>query len=119
MDGERAIRPKSRATVVVVFASTPARESTPTDTSVIAASVSSGSISEIVPMNVVLPTPSPPLTATFTARGAPPRAASERPDMVPDPFQQVELELLGLMADQQPADHEIGDEHLGHAQRHP
>src|SRR5690554_5497801 len=63
----RAIRPKSIATVVVVLRSvTPPASSTPTECSVIAASVLSGSMSEIEPMNVVLPTAKPPATTILT-----------------------------------------------------
>jgi hypothetical protein len=64
------IRPKSSATVVVVLADTAVVSSIPIDRSVISASVSSGSISEIAPMKVVLPTPKPPLMTILTATGA-------------------------------------------------
>src|SRR5215470_252827 len=67
----RAIRPKSIATVVEVFRSdTPPASSMPTECSVIAASVDSGSMSEIDPMNVVLPTAKPPATTILTVVGA-------------------------------------------------
>ena len=66
-----AIRPKSIATVVEVFRSdTPPASSMPTECSVIAASVDSGSMSEIDPMNVVLPTAKPPATTILTVVGA-------------------------------------------------
>ncbi len=66
-----AIRPKSIATVVVVLVApaSPA-SSTPSECSVIAASVVSGSMSEIEPMNVVLPTAKPPAMTIFTTVGA-------------------------------------------------
>ena len=55
--------------MVVVLPATPVVSSTPIDTSVISASVTSGSISEIAPTNVVFPTPNPPLITIFTATG--------------------------------------------------
>jgi hypothetical protein len=59
------------ATVVVVLRSvTPPASSTPTECSVMAASVFSGSTSEIDPMNVVLPTAKPPATTILTTVGA-------------------------------------------------
>ncbi len=70
-DRSSVIRPKSSATVVVVFWLSSEASSTPTDRSVIAASVTSGSISEIAPMKVVLPTPNPPLITILTAEGRP------------------------------------------------
>jgi hypothetical protein len=63
------IRPKSSATVVVVLAWTESRLSTPTDASVMSASVTSGSTSEMAPTNVVLPTPKPPLITILTVTG--------------------------------------------------
>src|SRR5660397_178731 len=66
-----AMRPKSMATVVVVLRSvTPPASSTPIDFSVIAASVLSGSMSEIEPMKVVLPTAKPPSITILTTVGA-------------------------------------------------
>src|SRR6478609_238971 len=60
------MRPKSIATVVVVLRSdTPPASSTPTECSVIA-----GSMSEMEPMKVVLPTAKPPATTIFTTVGA-------------------------------------------------
>src|SRR4051794_16662298 len=66
-----AIRPKSIAPVVEVLRSdTPPASSTPTECSVSAASVRSGSMSEIEPMKVVLPTAKPPATTILTVVGA-------------------------------------------------
>src|SRR5690606_33168837 len=48
------------------------RSSTPAETDVMAASVRSGSISEIDPTKVVLPTPKPPATTNFTGMIRPP-----------------------------------------------
>src|SRR3954452_1837640 len=65
------MRPKSIATVVVVLRSdTPPASSTPTECSVIAASVLRGSMSEMEPMKVVLPTAKPPATTILTTVGA-------------------------------------------------
>lgn len=60
-------RPKSIATVVVVFPSSPASSSTPTLASVITSSVRSGAISLTEPTSVVLPTPNAPTTRILTA----------------------------------------------------
>src|SRR5687767_6508684 len=59
------IRPKSMATVVAVLVAIPPRSSIPMERSVMAASVASGSISEMAPMKVVLPTEKPPATTIF------------------------------------------------------
>src|SRR5438874_13408862 len=73
-------QPKSIATVVVVFPVASAGSSTPTDATVISASVVSGAISEIAPTVVVLPTAKPPATTIFTGTGglAPVRPLAER-----------------------------------------
>ena len=63
------MRPKSIATVVMVFVATFAVSSTPRLSVVIAASVVSGAISEIDPTKVVLPTPKPPATTILTGTG--------------------------------------------------
>src|SRR5918997_1570549 len=60
------MRPKSMATVVVVLPWTWWVSSMPIDALVMAASVRSGSISEIAPTNVVLPTPKPPAMTNLT-----------------------------------------------------
>src|SRR4051794_2529764 len=64
------IRPKSIATVVVVFPSTPSVSSTPTLRSDKISSVRRGRISLIAPTSVVLPTPKPPATRIFRATGS-------------------------------------------------
>src|SRR5690606_25188552 len=61
----RLIRPKSNATVVVVFVATALVSSTPTPAWVITSSVSSGRISLTEQTRVVLPTPTPPTTTIF------------------------------------------------------
>src|SRR3954471_12969577 len=74
------MRPKSIATVVVVLRSeTPPASSTPTECSVIAASVERGSMSEMEPMKVVLPTAKPPATTILTTVGAVSEPGAERP----------------------------------------
>src|SRR5262249_45541145 len=71
----RLIRPKSIATVVVVFCGSPARSSTWLPAEVMTASVVSGTISDTEPTNVVLPAPNPPaitiLTEVSLAAGVP------------------------------------------------
>src|SRR3954454_13912522 len=103
------MRPKSIATVVVVLRSeTPPASSTPTECSVMAASVESGSMSEMDPMKVVLPTANPPATtilttvgatsepwgvrpsATSVAMGAAPGATSERGNAIEHTLQNAE-----------------------------
>src|SRR5215471_4765284 len=60
------MRPKSMATVVVVLPWMWRGSSMPVDTLVIAASVRRGSISEMAPTKVVLPTPKPPAMTNLT-----------------------------------------------------
>src|SRR3954470_3768212 len=94
------MRPKSMATVVLVFVvATGPASSTPMLTAVIAASVVNGSISETAPTNVVLPTAQPPATSSFTDRGA--RAActrtgplSECPNAIKHPLQQRDVLIV-------------------------
>src|SRR5215207_6052129 len=62
-------QPKSIAMVVVVLAEPSPGSSTPTDSSVISASVVSGEISEMAPTVVVFPTPKPPATMILTGTG--------------------------------------------------
>src|SRR5919107_3658830 len=69
-------QPKSIAIVVVVLLNAGPGWSTPTDSSVISASVVSGEISEIAPTVVVFPTPNPPATMIFTGTGG---GAGRRP----------------------------------------
>src|SRR5690606_32644714 len=95
-DPGRAMRPKSIATVVVVLRSvTPPASSTPTECSVMAASVFRGSMSEIEPMNVVLPTANPPAITILTTVGATcdsvgATGASEGCDAIEDTLQKTE-----------------------------
>ena len=62
------MRPKSMATVVVIFWSTPSVSSTDWPASLSSSSVRSGRISLTAPTRVVLPTPKPPATSIFSAR---------------------------------------------------
>src|SRR5690606_9341926 len=120
------MRPKSMATVVVVLPPVCVRSSTPADTEVIAASVRSGSISEIEPTKVVLPTPNPPAMTNFTgmmrpavfvcdACTCPP--ASDRAHALDHLRQHVELDLhrVGLVDGEQLGRDQIACDHRDHA----
>src|SRR4051812_22915557 len=91
------MRPKSMATVVVVLVETFDVSSMPSLTRVRAASVVSGSISEIEPTNVVLPTANPPATTIFTGIGAGPvdvsmsSTMSEGLEAIEDPFKESKV----------------------------
>src|SRR5690606_8692251 len=90
------MRPKSMATVVLVLVDTLVVSSTPSLTAVRAASVVSGSISEIDPTKVVLPTAKPPATTILTGSGAGPAVPvsvadrSEGLETIEHPFQEAE-----------------------------
>src|SRR3954471_3269464 len=71
MSGPRVRRPKSIATVVPVFWLPSPAKSMPTLSTVMSASVMSGSISEIGPTNGGLPTPWAPATTIFIDTGRP------------------------------------------------
>jgi hypothetical protein len=79
-------RPKSIATVVVVFLPTPVRSSVPTLARVRASSVRSGRTSLIAPTSVVLPAPKPP--AIKILNGA--RGMSPEPSEDPGPSEGAE-----------------------------
>src|SRR6188472_2662371 len=121
----RVMRPKSIATVVdaLVVAAAPA-SSMPSEALVMAASVVSGSISEIEPTKVVLPTANPPATTIFTgtgtfraASGADPGAPvgrSESLESIQHPFQEIDVGLLGhrsTPALEEPASHQVAHQH--------
>src|ERR1700722_7471542 len=72
--GLMVMRPKSRATVVVVLPATPVRSSMDAPISDSCSSVRSGLISLAAPTIVVLPAPNPPAISSLTAC-APPRSA--------------------------------------------
>src|SRR5262245_16340221 len=82
------MRPKSMATVVVVFSGVEAMSSSASLACVISASVVSGSISETDPTNVVLPTPKPPATTILVDMGACERSSCQSftPGAVPSAF---------------------------------
>jgi len=82
MPASMVTRPKSKATVVVVFRSRWPRSSIPTEAVVVAPSVVSGSISDRAPMAVVLPTPKPPETMILTGIGVRPAPFGASPFMV-------------------------------------
>src|SRR5262249_59967578 len=124
----RVTRPKSIATVVVVLSGTCDRSSTPALAAVITASVVSGVISETDPTKVVLPTPKPPATTIFTdviaaSPASPRRGGLELAKSTEHPFEQVQvrptLRVIQLMNSDQSFHRYVGDEHPGHAQRHP
>src|SRR4051812_13865898 len=117
---ESVMRPKSMATVVMVFVATLDASSTPRLSVVIAASVVSGAISEIDPTKVVLPTPNPPATTILTGMG-PLRGCSEGADAIENPFQQVQprtvvvRDVRTVHLDPAFARH-VGHEDAGHAE---
>src|SRR5262245_4024091 len=118
------IRPKSIATVVVVFPGSLLRSSTPTLAAVITASVVNGVISDTAPTSVVFPTPNPPAMTIFTACGA--LFGSDLTEAIEHPFQKrkvrtvagvlgavdQDVALLGHVADEDAGDPE-GDVQAG------
>src|SRR3712207_5702993 len=116
------MRPKSMATVVVVFVATLLVSSTPSLTLVMAASVVSGSISLIEPTKVVLPTANPPATTILTGSGAAVEygSASEGLETIEHPFQESEAgtvagSLRAVEVDEPLVGH-VADEHAGDAE---
>ena len=96
---------------------------------IITASVVSGVISETDPTKVVLPTPKPPATTIFTEVIATSPASPRRGDLelakstehpFPSRFRsEATLRVIQLMDPDQSFHRHVGDEHPGHAQRHP
>src|SRR4051812_41090670 len=121
------MRPKSMATVVVVLVATLLVSSTPSLTVVRAASVVSGSISEIDPTNVVLPTANPPATTIFTGMGAGPvglssscTTVSEGLEAIEDPFEESEVWSAGGRSGVEcdvPFVDQVAEDDPGHAER--
>src|SRR3954452_21924727 len=114
------------ATVVVVLPASPPGSSKPRPIEVMMASVVSGVISEMAPTSVVLPTPKPPATMIFTAviRLDPGRCRSEVAESNENPFQYVDplrrvAHLERLVQGEDPLGDHVGDQHPGHAERHP
>src|SRR5437763_1242635 len=85
--------------------------------SMIGTSGPSGSISEMAPTNVVLPTPNPPLTTILTARGGS-SDLLERPNTVPDPLDHVNGYHCRRGDGGVPFGDQVPDQHPGDAQRH-
>src|SRR5215203_1350851 len=125
------MRPKSMATVVVVLPWIWLVSSMPVDAEVIAASVRSGSISEIAPTNVVFPTPNPPAMTNLTdvmrvavvsavdctARNLSGCGVGRQLDR-PDPFdhlgehRELDLHRIGVVHVEQPCGYEVvGKDH--------
>src|SRR5574341_972703 len=136
------MRPKSIATVVGVFCSTPESSSTPTDSTLRFSAVITGGVSDSDPTKVVLPTPKPPATSTLreiscsSARRAgrasagaksidqPPEDRLARPAVVGRAVGCVHREVAGAgqVADQYPGDRDGDpqpDADLGDAHRLP
>src|SRR3954469_11423053 len=114
------------ATVVEVLASAPPVSSTPTLTLVMAASVVSGSISEMEPTSVVFPTANPPATMIFTGSGTAAVVvvaevvASECLKAIEHPFQKSDVgsvvsRRLRLVRVEQALGMHVTHEHPGHA----
>src|SRR6478672_5297361 len=126
----RVMRPKSMATVVVVFNGVAARPSTPSDALVTNASVRSGMISEIAPTKVVLPAPNPPETTIFVEAGA--RLAEEsveacRLSECPEATQRPSYQFSPLVVRRRAVErgvhlqvtlcHQVTDQHPSHTER--
>src|ERR1700756_1693776 len=105
------MRPKSIATVVVFLNGVPLSSSTPTDSSVMIASVRSGMISETAPTKVVLPAPNPPaitILVDATVRVLERAEATQRPsDQLPALFHRRAV-IKGREHPQMPGPHHIG-----------
>src|SRR6266508_2063061 len=118
----RVMRPKSMATVVVVFPATPVVSSTPRLAVVRAASVVRGMISETAPTKVVLPTPKPPAMTILTGVGARSGAAElDRAESIQHPLEKSEV---GAVADLRGAVHlhqalfgHVADQYASHTKR--
>src|SRR5688572_25541291 len=82
------IRPKSMATVVVVFVATPVVSSVSIPAVVRTSSVRNGLISLTAPTMVVLPAPKPPATRILSACGG---AASERTESMDNRLQSLDI----------------------------
>src|SRR3569833_1807643 len=115
------MRPKSSATVVVVFCSIPERSSTPSDAVVMTSSVRSGGTSLTEPTIVVLPTPNPPAMSTLTAVAVRFRRGSEFPDAIKDRLQYVSvggfLKRYRGTEQHQVLLYEVAEHHLGRGRR--
>src|SRR5690349_10396124 len=130
------MRPKSIATVVVRFCSTPVIWSVPTLARLSGSSVCSGLISLTDPMRVVFPTPNPPDTSTLmpsgtglprpgcslagASGGRPCRRRSEVAEAMQHRLQHVVGERLGatrwVVHRDEPLLHEVAEQHPDHAE---
>src|ERR1044072_6555368 len=109
------MRPKSMATVVVVFASTPATLSASTLAVVNAASVVSGSISLTEPTKVVFPTPKPPATRILIWRGNSESEVSETNKQCLQDLRVVGVGVVrGRLGDHRARVDQVGQQHLRH-----
>src|SRR5262249_55434412 len=116
-------RPKSIATVVVVFVPTPVRSSVPTLARVRASSVCSGRTSLIAPTSVVLPTPNPPAIRILKKAKKMSAKSSESAEPMQDLLQQGGTGLLtcgpwGTYDDPALRD-EVGEKYADHPERQP
>src|SRR5690242_3423598 len=117
------MRPKSKATVVVDFRSTPSRLSTKAPGPLSGSSVRSARISVTAPTRVVLPTPKPPAMRILIATGASPGprpSASEPPKAIGHLSQDLRVGQPGrhgrmVHVDQRP-DTKVSQQDLDHAQ---
>src|SRR5689334_10292571 len=116
------MRPKSIATVVVVFPGTCRVSSTPSPAEVMIASVVSGVISETEPTSVVLPTPKPPAITIFAdvTRPAVGRCVPSEPaKSTQHPLQQFRADLVvgverrRLVHRDHPVRGHVGDQYPG------
>src|SRR5246127_1592477 len=105
------MRPKSIATVVVFLNGVPLSSSTPTDSSVMIASVRSGMISETAPTKVVLPAPNPPaitILVDATVRVSERAEATQRPSDQLAPLLHRRAVIKRREHPQMPGPHQIG-----------
>src|SRR5215468_7550539 len=119
----RLIRPKSMATVVVVFCGKPARSSTWEPAEVMTASVVSGTISDTEPTNVVFPAPKPPAITILTevslaAPGAPRSEVAESTEhLLKEGEVGAAVRSTRLVDHHQALVGKIADEHPGDTER--
>src|ERR1700722_20984116 len=115
------MRPKSMATVVVVFSSVPCSGSTVRLAWVIQASVLTGGISEPVLPRVVSPTPNPPATTIFAEVMLGGTRSGELAKAIDHSLQQPEVvrRRVRLVVDLHPVGGgQVLEPHAGDAERH-
>src|SRR5262245_47344515 len=118
------MRPKSMATVVVRFCSTPSISSVSMPAKLSGSSVCSGLISLTEPIIVVLPTPKPPEISTLMPSGIgleSPSWCSEIAEAMQHRLEDVVVEVLRatrrVVHRDQAVLHQVAEEHTNHAQR--